>query len=66
MTITGAAAHNGSSCQASLSIDGGSSWKVIHSYIGNCPVAGDSSYEFIIPDDTPAGEALFAWTWFSI
>jgi len=65
MTITGGTPHGGGSCQASLSYDGGSTWTVIHSYLGNCPVQGDSSYEFTLPNDTPAGEALFAWTWFN-
>ncbi|POR32322.1 Uncharacterized protein TPAR_07470 [Tolypocladium paradoxum] len=65
MTITGGASHNGGSCQASLSFDKGSTWKVIHSYIGNCPVTGDSSYKFTLPSDTPAGDMLFAWTWFN-
>lgn len=65
MTITGGTPHNGGSCQASLSFDGGNSWKTIHSYIGNCPVMGDSSYSFALPNDTPAGNALFAWTWFN-
>ncbi|UNI20223.1 DNA-directed RNA polymerase [Purpureocillium takamizusanense] len=65
MTITGGAAHNGGSCQASLSFDGGKSFKVIHSYIGHCPVVGDSSFPFTVPSDTPAGKALFAWTWFN-
>ncbi|KJZ71132.1 hypothetical protein HIM_09486 [Hirsutella minnesotensis 3608] len=65
MTITGQTAHGGGSCQASLSFDRGSTWKVVHSYIGKCPVPGDSSYRFTLPSDTPAGEALFAWTWFN-
>jgi hypothetical protein len=65
MTITGGTPHNGGSCQASLSYDGGNTFKTIHSYIGNCPVMGDSSYEFALPDDTPTGEAMFAWTWFN-
>lgn len=65
MTITGGASHNGGSCQASLSYDGGSTWKVIHSYIGNCPVTGDSSYDFTVPSDAQSGAALFAWTWFN-
>lgn len=64
-TITGNTPHNGGSCQASLSFDRGSSWKVLHSYIGNCPVMGDSSYQFALPADTPSGEAVFAWTWFN-
>lgn len=65
MTITGNTPHSGGSCQASLSFDSGKSWKVIHSYISNCPVMGDSSYQFTLPSDTPAGQALFAWTWFN-
>ncbi|KAF4472699.1 spore coat SP96 precursor [Fusarium albosuccineum] len=65
MTITGGASHNGGSCQASLSFDSGKSWTVIHSYIGNCPVAGTSSYDFKMPSDTPSGDAIFAWTWFN-
>ena len=65
MTITGNTPHNGGSCQASLSFDGGKTFKVIHSYIGNCPVMGDSSYAFTLPNDTPAGDAVFAWTWYN-
>ncbi|QUC21080.1 uncharacterized protein UV8b_05323 [Ustilaginoidea virens] len=65
MTITGQTPHNGGSCQASLSFDGGRTWKVLHSYVGNCPVMGASTYPFSLPRDTPAGKALFAWTWFN-
>ncbi|POR36868.1 Uncharacterized protein TPAR_02934 [Tolypocladium paradoxum] len=65
MTITGRTPHKGGSCQASVSFDGGNSFKVIHSYIGNCPVLGDSSYRFTLPSDTPSGEMLFAWTWYN-
>ncbi|XP_044724444.1 uncharacterized protein HRG_02340 [Hirsutella rhossiliensis] len=65
MTITGNTPHSGGSCQASLSFDSGSTWKVIHSYVGECPVMGDSSYQFTLPSDTPAGQALFAWSWFN-
>lgn len=65
-TITGGTPHDGGSCQASLSYDQGSTWTVIHSYIGNCPIsAGDTNYDFTIPNDTPAGEALFGWSWFN-
>jgi hypothetical protein len=63
--ITGGANHNGGSCQASLSYDKGKTWTVIHSYIGNCPVSGESSYPFTVPSDAPGGEAIFAWTWFN-
>ncbi|OLN80952.1 hypothetical protein CCHL11_10378 [Colletotrichum chlorophyti] len=66
MTIDGGANHNGGSCQASLSFDSGKTFTVIHSYIGNCPVAGKSSLSFVLPADTPsAKDALFAWTWFN-
>lgn len=65
MTITGNTPHSGGSCQASLSFDSGKTWTVVHSYIGECPVMGDSSYQFTLPSDTPAGQALFAWTWFN-
>ncbi|KAL6855262.1 hypothetical protein ACO1O0_006401 [Amphichorda felina] len=66
MTITGGTIHAGGSCQISLSFDQGSSWTVIHSYIGDCPAAtGDTNYDFTVPNDTPAGDALFAWTWFN-
>ncbi|RGP79700.1 spore coat sp96 precursor [Fusarium longipes] len=65
MKITGGANHGGGSCQASLSFDKGETWQVIHSYIGNCPAAGTSSFDFKVPSDAPSGEAIFAWTWFN-
>ncbi|KAG5957321.1 hypothetical protein E4U58_006188 [Claviceps cyperi] len=65
MTITGGANHNGGSCQASLSFDSGKTWKVIHSWVGNCPLHGDSTFKFTVPSDTPSGPALFAWSWFN-
>ncbi len=66
ITIDGRAFHGGGSCQVSLSFDKGSSWTVIHSYVGNCPSGtGKTSYPFTIPTDAPAGEALFAWSWFN-
>lgn len=65
MTITGGANHGGGSCQASLSFDQGKTWSVIHSYIGDCPGAGTTSYDFKLPPDTPSGDVLFAWTWFN-
>ncbi|KAL7959968.1 hypothetical protein V8C34DRAFT_93215 [Trichoderma compactum] len=64
-SITGGANHFGGSCQVSLSYDKGQTFKVIHSYVGGCPPAGDSSYQFTVPTDAPAGEAMFAWTWFN-
>lgn len=66
LSIEGGANHNGGSCQASLSYDGGETFNVIHSYVGGCPPAGTSSYDFTIPDDAPsADDAIFAWTWFN-
>jgi hypothetical protein len=65
MTIIGGAAHEGGSCQVSLSYDKGATFTAIHSYIGNCPIQGEGSFDFTIPSDTPAGEAIFAWTWFN-
>lgn len=65
MSISGGANHNGGSCQASLSFDKAKTFTVIHSYIGNCPLQGQSSFEFVVPKDTPSGEAIFAWTWFN-
>lgn len=65
--LSGSAKHGGGSCQASLSTDEGKTFKVIQSYIGNCPdVTTDSGYyPFTIPGDTPLGPAVFAWTWFN-
>ncbi len=62
-SLAGTATHGGGSCQASLSFDAGHTWKVLHSYIGNCPLS--PTWEFILPGDTPAGSALFAWSWFN-
>ncbi|KJZ75344.1 hypothetical protein HIM_05270 [Hirsutella minnesotensis 3608] len=65
MTIAGGAAHGGGSCQASLSSDGGKTWRVIHSIVGKCPTQGESSFEFTVPADTPGGKKIFAWSWFN-
>ncbi|KAK3680499.1 hypothetical protein B0T22DRAFT_250291 [Podospora appendiculata] len=62
-TIVGGAAHGGGSCQASLSYDGGKTFTVIQSIIGGCPL--QSNYDFTVPADAKAGDALFAWTWFN-
>ncbi|KAM0322959.1 hypothetical protein ACHAQA_009058 [Verticillium albo-atrum] len=66
LTIQGGANHNGGSCQAALSFDGGKTFKVVQSYVGGCPPSGTSTYDFTLPDDTPAADdAIFAWTWFN-
>lgn len=66
------AAHNGGSCQVSLSFDDGKTWKVIKSYIGNCVRSAggnvfdkNQSYDFTIPAEAKAGSAIWAWTWFN-
>ena len=63
MSVVGGATHEGGSCQLSLSYDNGSTFKVIKSMIGGCPLT--LSYNFTIPDEAPSGQALFAWTWFN-
>ncbi|KAK3326034.1 hypothetical protein B0H66DRAFT_530037 [Apodospora peruviana] len=67
MTISGGAVHGGGSCQASLSVDAGQTWHVLHSYIGACPaINGDSSFSFRVPGDVPETKgAVFSWTWFN-
>lgn len=66
MSFTGGASPGGS-CQVSLSVDGGSTFYVLHSYIGNCPAtSGNNTLPFRVPADVPLTErALFAWTWFN-
>ncbi|TWU72658.1 hypothetical protein ED733_002171 [Metarhizium rileyi] len=63
ISIRGSATHGGGSCQVSLSYDAGSSWTVVHSFIGGCPLTPD--WQFHLPADVPTGDALFAWTWFN-
>lgn len=58
----GGAPHGGGSCQISLSMDGAKTFTVVQSIIGGCPASG-ASYDFTIPDDTPTGDAVLAWTW---
>ncbi|KAI9055739.1 hypothetical protein LZ554_000680 [Drepanopeziza brunnea f. sp. 'monogermtubi'] len=57
--------HNGGSCQAALSYDQGKTWKVVHSFQGNCPLQPDTSFKFKIPSDAPTAHAVFAWLWFN-
>ncbi|PWW80527.1 Lytic polysaccharide monooxygenase, partial [Tuber magnatum] len=63
-TIGGGASHGGGSCQAALSEDGGTTWKVMASYVGDCPQAGQP-YSFTVPPETKNGDVMFAWTWFN-
>lgn len=38
-TLAGSVPDGGGSCQVSLSLDKGQSWKVLHSYVGNCSMS---------------------------
>ncbi|KAF8847900.1 hypothetical protein BDZ45DRAFT_306588 [Acephala macrosclerotiorum] len=82
LAFTGSATHGGGSCQVSITYDQApttsSTWKVIHSIEGGCPIKGvagnngDSAsavdpdtYSFTIPTSLPTGNATLAWTWFN-
>ncbi|KAF7921433.1 hypothetical protein EAE99_007741 [Botrytis elliptica] len=82
LAFKGSAVHGGGSCQVSITYDetpsASSSFKVIHSIIGGCPmknIAGNNgdnkdavdpdTYNFTIPSTLPAGKATLAWTWFN-
>lgn len=68
LMIRAAGTHYGGSCQVGFSTDGGETFKVAASYQGNCPhrnaeLGSGQNFDLTIPDDLPAGEAVFAWTW---
>ncbi|ATZ51833.1 hypothetical protein BCIN_07g03980 [Botrytis cinerea B05.10] len=82
LAFKGSAVHGGGSCQVSITYDenptASSTFKVIHSIIGGCPmknVAGNNgdnanaidpdTYNFTIPTTLPTGKATLAWTWFN-
>jgi hypothetical protein len=82
LAFTGSAVHGGGSCQVSITYDekptAKSTFKVIKSYIGGCPmknVAGNNgnnaaavdpdTYNFTIPAELPAGKGTLVWTWFN-
>ncbi|KAI0598738.1 hypothetical protein F4775DRAFT_554171 [Biscogniauxia sp. FL1348] len=63
MTVEGGAAHNGGSCQLSLSYDQ-KTFTVIKSFIGNCPTSSGGSFDFTIPEDAPEGDdVVLSWSW---
>jgi hypothetical protein len=64
-TVIGGATHGGGSCQAALSSDQGKSFKVIHSYIGSCPLTSGQNFDLTIPSDATTGPSLFAWVWYN-
>ncbi|KAI9842572.1 MAG: hypothetical protein M1838_003072 [Thelocarpon superellum] len=69
--ISGIGNHWGGSCQVGFSIDQGKSFQVATSYEGNCPHrsggedASGQTFNFTVPADIPAGDVVFAWTWFN-
>lgn len=64
MTVEGGAPHNGGSCQLSLSYDKGTTFTVIKSFHGGCPLSSGQKFDFTIPSDAPEGDdVVFAWTW---
>lgn len=82
LNFIGSAVHGGGSCQISITYDAAptkdSTWKVIHSIEGGCPMQnvggnyGDNAnqpvpdtYHFTIPTGLPTGTAVLAWTWFN-
>jgi len=82
LSFTGSATHGGGSCQVSVSYDkaptASSTWKVIHSIEGGCPIKGvagnngdnanlenPDKFTFQVPSTLPTGTAVMAWTWFN-
>ncbi|KAF2469780.1 uncharacterized protein BDR25DRAFT_304220 [Lindgomyces ingoldianus] len=61
--------HFGGSCQVGLSLDKGKTFKVVSTWQGNCPLReggedpANQVFDFVVPADVPAGNAVFAWTW---
>ncbi|EQB58862.1 hypothetical protein CGLO_00836 [Colletotrichum gloeosporioides Cg-14] len=66
ITLSGHTTHNGGSCQVSMSVDGGNTFKVFRSIIGGCPAGDGYRILFTLPDDTPSSDqAILAWSWFN-
>ncbi|KAF5506420.1 Nitrogen assimilation transcription factor nit-4 [Colletotrichum siamense] len=66
ITLSGHTTHNGGSCQVSMSVDGGNTFKVLRSVIGGCPAGDGYQISFTLPDDTPSSDqAILAWSWFN-
>ncbi|ORX91149.1 hypothetical protein K493DRAFT_143849, partial [Basidiobolus meristosporus CBS 931.73] len=60
--LDGGADHNGGHCQFSLSVDGGKTFVVMKTVMGNC-MSSSRHYEVPIPKNAPNGKAVFAWSW---
>lgn len=71
-STTGAAVHDGGSCQLSITTDKNptakSTFKVFHSIEGGCPGLNNqaSTFQYKLPDSIPNGDVTFAWTWFPV
>lgn len=75
MGLAGAyqATHGGGSCQVSFSTDNGETFRVVKSFVGDCPALTNDDnnghgtvvkdgFPFNVPKDLPTGPILFAWT----
>ncbi|RPA86540.1 hypothetical protein BJ508DRAFT_301903 [Ascobolus immersus RN42] len=61
--LNGTAPHDGGSCQISLSMDKGKSWKVLKSMVGGCPRRkGKQEWTYRVPHDV-TGTGVLAWSW---
>ncbi|MCJ1291015.1 hypothetical protein MMC34_002557 [Xylographa carneopallida] len=81
LSFIGSATHGGGSCQVSLTTDlnptASSTWQVIYSILGGCPVDaagnlpedpngnGATKFQFSIPEGISPGKYTLAWTWFN-
>ncbi|EKG12761.1 hypothetical protein MPH_10105 [Macrophomina phaseolina MS6] len=71
-STTGAAVHDGGSCQLSITTDKNptakSVFKVFHSIEGGCPGLNNqaSTFQYKLPESIPNGDVTFAWTWFPV
>ncbi|KAK9661688.1 hypothetical protein K7432_018182, partial [Basidiobolus ranarum] len=62
VNLDGGAPHNGGHCQFSLSVDGGKTFVVMKTVMGDCMIAS-RTYSVPIPKNVPNGKAIFGWTW---
>ncbi|KIY48555.1 hypothetical protein FISHEDRAFT_43052 [Fistulina hepatica ATCC 64428] len=65
ITLEGGANHDGGSCQFSISEDEGSTFRVIKSFIGECPDSLNVTLDVTVPTDATSGTSIFAWSWFN-
>jgi len=66
ISFKGSATHGGGSCQLSVTTDlhptSTSTFKVIYSIIGGCPL---DPFDFTVPAGLPNGQYTLAWTWYN-